>query len=272
MEDLFTLQSLFAFLTLTSLEIVLGIDNVIFIAILSNKLPEKQRDFGRQAGLMAAVVTRLLLLLGISWVITLDEHVLLNIDWIKVHEGGGHGHDESELVPLGLTGKDFILLFGGLFLLGKATWEIVHKVEGAGSHHHGGEGKPSVTLNAMIAQVLMVDIVFSLDSVITAVGMTNNIPVIVAAILVSVGVMLAFSGPLVRFIDKHPALTILALSFLLLIGVLLMAEAFHQHIDKRFIYFAMAFALGVDLLQMRMLQNAKNSKGEHQTEATAEAS
>jgi predicted tellurium resistance membrane protein TerC len=234
MGDLFTTENLIAFLTLTSLEIVLGIDNIIFIAILAGKLPEHQRDKARQVGLMFAVVSRVLLLLGIGVVMSL-KNPLFTV-W---------GHTVSV--------KDLVLLGGGLFLLGKSTYEIHHKVEG--SHGDSTAPRAPASFAAMIAQVVAIDVVFSLDSVITAVAMSNNIPIMIAAVISAVGVMLVFSGPVVRFVDKHPAVKLLALSFLLLIGVLLVAEGLHHPFDKRFIYFAMAFSLGVELLQMRTEHN-----------------
>jgi predicted tellurium resistance membrane protein TerC len=232
--SLFSVESLVAFLTLASLEIVLGIDNIIFIAILAGKLPEHERDRARVTGLSLAVVTRILLLLAIGWVMKLDRTALFS----------AFGRD--------FTGKDLILLLGGLFLIGKATWEIHHKIEHAEIVPGGNKaGRPGATLATVVAQVLMIDLVFSLDSVLTAVGMTDQVPVMIAAILVSVGIMLAFSGPIVRFVDRHPAVKILALAFLILIGTLLVAEGFHQKLNKGYVYFAMAFAVVVELLQMK---------------------
>jgi predicted tellurium resistance membrane protein TerC len=236
MEGLLTTENLIALLTLTSLEIVLGIDNVIFIAILAGKLPEKQRDFARQVGLGLAVLSRIALLLGIGWVMQL-KHPLFTL---LHHE---------------FTGKDLVLLFGGLFLLGKATYEIHHKVE---AHHvrEQSAGAPA-SLFWMLMQVLAIDVVFSLDSVITAVGMVKSVPIMITAILISVAIMLVFSGAVVRFVDQHPGIKLLALSFLLLIGVLLVAESFHHPIPKGYVYFAMAFSLGIELLQMRADHNER---------------
>lgn len=230
MGHLFTTENLIAFFTLTSLEIVLGIDNIIFIAILAGKLPVQQRDRARTIGLLFAVVSRVLLLLSIGFVMRMKAPLFSVI-----------GHSVSL--------KDLVLLLGGLFLLGKSTYEIHHKVEGVPDHV--GTPRAPASFAAMIAQVVAIDVVFSLDSVITAVAMSNNIPIMVAAVISAVGVMLVFSGPVVRFVDRHPAIKLLALSFLLLIGVLLVAEGLHHPFDKRFIYFAMAFSLGVELLQMR---------------------
>lgn len=231
---LLSVESLIAFLTLASLEIVLGIDNIIFIAILAGKLPEHERDRARILGLSLAVITRVLLLLAIGWVMRLDRTPLF------------------DLLGRGITGKDLILLVGGLFLIAKATWEIHHKIEHAEIVPGGNKaGRPGATLATVVAQVLAIDVVFSLDSVLTAVGMTDQIPVMIAAILASVGIMLAFSGPIVRFVDQHPAIKILALAFLILIGTLLVAEGMHQKLNKGYVYFAMAFAVVVELLQMK---------------------
>ncbi|HEY1068001.1 MAG TPA: TerC family protein [Pirellulales bacterium] len=247
MTDLLTAENLMAFLTLTSLEVVLGIDNVIFIAILADKTGPDMRDRARKLGLLAAVVTRLILLACIGWLATLTTP-LFTIEALHLHP----------------TGKDLILLGGGLFLIGKATYEIHHKIEADDDHHASGGTPKHASLGSVLVQIALIDIVFSLDSVITAIGMVQATPekywtgmtIMVSAVLCSVGVMLWFSGAVVGFINKHPTIKILALSFLLLIGVLLVAEAFHQKIDKGYIYFAMAFALGVDLLQMRMTSKA----------------
>ncbi len=230
------LEHIIAYLTLTSLEIVLGIDNVIFIAILAGRLPEAQRDLARKLGLAAAVISRLILLLGLKWVLGLK-------------------HPLFDLAGVEFTGKDVVLIVGGLFLIAKATYEIHHKVEHVGVDVTRPQRRP--TLGSMLVQVMLIDVVFSLDSVITAVGMAQNLTVMIAAILTSVVVMLAASGAIVRFIDRHPAIKILALSFLLLIGVLLVAEGFGRKIDKGYIYFAMAFSLGVELLNLRAEHNAE---------------
>lgn len=237
MLEYFTFEHLAAFLALTSLETVLGIDNVLFIAILAGQLPEQQRDVARRLGLSVAVISRIALLLGIGWVMQLTR------PWFTLLE-----HE--------FTGKDVVLILGGLFLLVQATREIHHKVAGHSPHH---QARAVSSLSAMLVQVGFMDVIFSLDSVITAVGMSKHIPVMIAAILTSIVLMLIFSGPIVRFVDRHPAIKILALSFLLLIGMLLVAEGFHYEIPKGYIYFAMAFALGVELLQMRAEHKAAGS-------------
>lgn len=236
--NILTAENMVAFLTLTSLEIVLGIDNIIFIAILAGKLPVQQRDMARKLGLGVAVLSRILLLMGISWVLRLKEPLFNMLD----HE---------------VTGKDLVLLLGGLFLIAKATYEIHHKVEHVISQDP--RAKAPASLKWMLLQVVAIDVVFSLDSVITAIGMSQSIPIMIAAILASVTVMLAASGPIVAFVDRHPAIKLLALAFLLLIGVLLVAEGFGKKIDKGYIYFAMAFSLGVELLNLRAEYNARKA-------------
>jgi predicted tellurium resistance membrane protein TerC len=241
MMEFFSPEALIALFTLTSLEIVLGIDNVIFIAILAGKLPESQRDYARKFGLTLAVLSRAVLVLAIGLVMQLNQPLFT-------------------MFGTGFSGKDIILVLGGLFLLGKATYEIHRKIEHPEDPETATLGV--TTLKAVLTQVLIVDVVFSLDSVITAVGMTeglkNPIPIMVAAIVISVIVMLVFSKAIVTFIERHPALKILALSFLLLIGTLLVAEGFHQKIPKGYVYFSMAFCLGVEMLQMKSAKPVGN--------------
>ncbi len=243
MTELLTIEALAAFAALTALEVVLGIDNVIFIAILAGKLPPEQRDRARTWGLSLAVVSRVLLVLMIGVIMRLDQ------PWLSL---GG----------VAISAKDLILIAGGLFLLGKATYEIHRKVTHAADHH--SSSPVAASLQAVLMQVLLVDVVFSIDSVITAVGMTEGlaspIPIMIAAIAVSVAIMLVFSKAITDFIDRHPALKILALAFLLLIGTLLVAEGFHQHISKGYVYFAMAFSLGIELLQIKASQASKTSQ------------
>jgi predicted tellurium resistance membrane protein TerC len=232
-------ESLLAFLTLTALEIVLGIDNIIFIAIQAGNLPHDQRDRGRRLGLLFAVVTRVLLLLGIGLVMKLQTPLITLL-----------GHP--------ISGKDLVLILGGLFLIRQATLEIHAKVEGR-HHDHSRKAGPA-SMNAMLFQIAVMDMVFSLDSVITAVGMSKQIPIMIAAVLAAVGVMLLYSGLVVEFVDRNPTVKLLALSFLLMIGVLLVAEGFHQEIDKGYVYFAMAFSLAIELLQMWTVHNERRQK------------
>ena len=243
MADLFTAQNLVAFLTLLALETVLGIDNVIFISILSGKLPEHERNKGMQLGIGFAVISRILLLLAITWVQQLEGTNLFTI------------FDND------ISGKDLVLLLGGLFLIGKSTYEIHEKLD---TEEHGTHSvkSGSLTLSAMITQVLLIDLVFSLDSVITAVGISDSLPVMVAAILIAAVIMVVFAGQVSAFIERHPSMKILALSFLILIGVMLVVEGWaHEAAEelhlKNYIYFAMAFSVMVDFLQLR-LKNKEN--------------
>jgi len=219
--------------TLTALEIVLGIDNVIFISILAGKLPLAQQDKARKLGLGLALITRVILLCSISWVMSLTK-VLFTLPVVEVP----------------ITGKSLILLVGGLFLIGKSVVEIHEKLEGADGHATSG-GKIA-SFRGAIVQILLLDIVFSLDSVITAVGMANELWVMITAVIIALGVMLAFAGTISHFVNRHPTLKMLALSFLILIGVMLVGEAFGQHIPKGYIYFSMAFAFGVEMLNLRL--------------------
>ena len=218
-----------ALLTLTALEIVLGIDNIVFISILANKLPQDQRDNARRVGILAAMGMRILLLLGISWVVTLTEPLFEIL-----------GHEFS--------GRDLILIGGGAFLIAKATWEIHGRMEG--DDHQRDAGKVT-SFWSVIAQIMVLDVIFSLDSVITAVGMVDEVAIMIAAVVIAVVVMLAASGYITRVIDRHPTLKMLALSFLLLIGFTLVADGFGAHIDKGYIYVAMGFAVLVEMLNIR---------------------
>ncbi|MGP3788938.1 TerC family protein [Pseudomonas sp. B392_1p] len=222
-----------AFLTLTALEIVLGIDNIIFISILVARLPKEQQAKGRFFGLALAMGTRILLLLSIAWVMRLTS------DLFTVFE-------------MGVSGRDLILFFGGLFLLFKSTLEIWHSVEGEVEDDASPGGAAKAGFMSVILQIAVIDIIFSLDSVITAVGMVEHVPVMVAAIVIAVLVMMLAAGTISDFIEKHPSLKILALSFLIVVGTLLIAEAFGVHVPKGYVYFAMAFSLGVEALNIRM--------------------
>ena len=230
MSELLTVENLIALATLASLEIVLGIDNIVFIAILAAKLPPERRDAARRLGIGLSIGTRLALLFGIAWIVRLTEPLFA----VAAHP---------------VSGKDLVMIGGGLFLLAKATYEIHHRVQA--EHAADPSRRPAASFGVVITQIVLIDVVFSLDSVITAVGMAQSIAVMVAAVLIAVVVMLAFSGAIVRFIERHPAIKILALAFLLMIGGLLVAEGFHYAIPKGYVYFAMAFSLMVELLQMR---------------------
>jgi predicted tellurium resistance membrane protein TerC len=219
-----------ALATLTALEIVLGIDNVVFISILAGKLPPEQQARARRVGLGLAMFMRIGLLFSLVWVIRLTAPLFSVI-----------GHE--------ISGRDLILLLGGLFLLAKSTHEIHQKLEGEQGHI---STRTAASFGSVIVQILLLDMVFSLDSVITAVGMVDEIGVMVAAVVIAVGFMLVFAAPISGFVERHPTVKMLALSFLLLIGFALIAEGFGQHIPKGYIYFAMAFSLGVEMLNLRL--------------------
>ena len=228
-------ESLIALLTLTVLEIVLGIDNIIFISILSGKLPKEQQDKARLTGLALAMISRVLLLFSIVWIMKLTLPLF-------------------SVLGQEISGRDIILIAGGLFLLAKSTFEIHDKLEGS-EHHKSGKAVKSFA--NVIVQILLLDIVFSLDSVITAVGMANNIIIMVLAVVIAVGVMMVSSKSISNFVEKHPTVKMLALSFLLLIGVSLIAEGLEQHIPKGYIYFAMAFSVFVEMLNLKMKGKVK---------------
>ncbi len=227
-----------ALLALLTLEIVLGVDNVVFISILANKLPEEQQDRARQTGILAAGAMRVLLLLAVGWIITLKSELF-------------------SLFGRGFSGKDLILLAGGFFLIYKATKEIHHKLEGEAEH---ASAKAAPTFAAVIGQVMLLDLVFSIDSVITAVGMTDVVPVMVIAILAAVAIMIIASSAIYKFVNQHPSVKMLALAFLLLIGVTLIAEGFGEKIPKGYIYAAMAFSVFVEVLNIGV--RGKSSKSE----------
>jgi len=225
-------QAWLALGTLTALEIVLGIDNIIFISILASKLPQDQQPRARFWGLTVAMVTRLLLLFSLSWLMSLTAPLFE----IFTHE---------------ISGRDVILIAGGLFLLIKSTLEIHDKLEGEGGHL---PARAAASFGAIIVQIALLDIVFSLDSVITAIGMADRVSIMATAIVIAVLVMMAAAGPISQFIDRHPTITILALSFLLLIGVMLIGEGLEFHIPKGYIYFAMAFSVLVEMLNTKIRQ------------------
>jgi len=254
-EHLTNPETYVSLLTLTAMEIVLGIDNIVFIAILVGKLPAEQQPKGRQLGLGLALVMRLGLLFAISWVMGLTEPLFT-------------------VAGRSFSGRDLILLGGGLFLVAKATHEIYDKLEVA--HEERVRAGAAASFGVILAQIVALDIVFSLDSVITAVGMAQQLFVMVIAMVAAVGVMLVFAGRIGDFVNRHPSMKVLALSFLLLIGVMLVAEGMGQHIGKGYIYFAMAFSLGVELLNMRLRRRvapvALHHRFEDEQAAAAKAS
>ncbi len=223
-------QAWIAFITLVVLELVLGVDNVIFISILAGKLPTHEQGRARTLGLGLAIVSRVLLLLSLSWIIGLTEPLF-------------------SVLTYEISGRDIILILGGLFLLGKSTHEIHQKLEGAEGQASAHVG-PSFA--GVIVQILLLDIIFSLDSVITAVGMVDQLAIMIAAVIIAAGVMIVSAAPIAGFVDCHPTIKMLALSFLLLIGFTLIVEGLHQHIPKGYIYFAMAFSVVVEMLNLRL--------------------
>jgi predicted tellurium resistance membrane protein TerC len=241
--ELFELQSLIGLLALTGLEIVLGIDNVVFIAILAAKLPPEQQAAGRRVALTIAMVSRIALLLAIGWVMKLKDHALFTII----------GHSVSV--------RDLMLLLGGLFLIAKATFEIHDKLEGP--EKHGDIAAPRASFRSIMWQVIPLNLVFSLDSVITAVGMTSQMPplpamvIMITSIVIASIIMLVFAGSVAGFVDRHPTVKMLGLAFLVLIGVMLTAESFHKEIPKGYIYFAMAFSISVEMLNIRIRRTAE---------------
>ena len=248
MEWLLNPEIWISLITLTVLEIVLGIDNIVFISIMAAKLPANQQRKARQLGLALAMITRVLLLLSLTWVMTLTAP-LINLaslfnftdpDWIE---------------KLTLSGRDLILIIGGLFLIYKSTAEMHDKLE---AEDEEKKVKKVISFSGVIVQILILDVVFSLDSVITAVGMANHVGVMIAAVVIAVFVMMASAGSISNFVNKHPTVKMLALSFLLLIGLSLLMEGFEQHIPKGYIYFAMAFSVFVEYMNLRMKSKAKD--------------
>lgn len=228
MDQIFSAENLIALLTLTALEIVLGIDNIVFISILSSRLPDQQEPAARRTGLAAALITRVLLLFSLSWLIGLDKPLF-------------------HVLTFEVTGHDLILGAGGLFLIYKATREIHDRLEG---EEVGKQGSAVPSFAGVIVQIALMDIIFSLDSVITAVGMANVIWVMILAVVIAIGIMMLFADPIAGFVEKHPTVKMLALSFLLMIGFSLVVESFHVEIPKGYIYFAMGFSVLVEVLNL----------------------
>ncbi|HEX6224067.1 MAG TPA: TerC family protein [Chryseolinea sp.] len=227
-----TVEGLVSLATLTFLEIILGIDNIVFISIISGRLPAQQQGKARSIGIILALVARILMLLGVSWIIGLRATIFT-------------------IGTFSLSYRDLILIAGGLFLLAKSVSEMHARLEGS----HEEKKVKTTTFRATIIQIVVLDLVFSLDSILTAVGLVENLPIIIIAIVISLGVMLIFSRRISSFINDHPTMKILGISFLLMIGMLLVVEGFHVHVPKGYIYFSMAFALGVEILNMKVRKN-----------------
>ena len=235
-------QAWIAFATLTALELVLGIDNIIFISILVDKLPKEKREFARRIGLFMAMFMRIGLLLVLAWIVGLVTPLFT-------------------VMEQSISGRDLILILGGLFLIWKSTGEIHQSLLG---EEEQGQSTVKATLTAVILQIMVIDLVFSLDSIITAVGMVDDVRVMIAAVIVSVALMMLFAGPIGRFVSDHPTIKMLALAFLVVVGVVLVAEGFGYHVPKSFVYFAMAFSLGVELLNIRLRKGSKKPVELHQ--------
>jgi predicted tellurium resistance membrane protein TerC len=226
-----------AFATLTALELVLGIDNIIFISILVDKLPLDKREFARRLGLFMAMFMRIGLLLVLAWIVGLVEPLFT-------------------VMGKGISGRDLILILGGLFLIWKSTSEVHQSLEGEEENHAASAVK--ATMASVILQIMVIDLVFSLDSIITAVGMVDDVRIMIAAVIASVGLMMLFAGPIGRFVSNHPTIKMLALAFLVVVGVVLVAEGFGHHVPKGYVYFAMAFSLGVETLNIHMRKKSAN--------------
>jgi predicted tellurium resistance membrane protein TerC len=248
LESLFTVEALVSLVTLTALEIILGIDNVIFISIIAGKLPPNEQGKGRTVGLLLALIVRIALLFSVSWIIGLKDPILT-------------------FGNFALSFRDLILIAGGLFLIGKSVSEIHAKLEGEVEEERQVK---VMSLSSAIFQIILIDIVFSFDSILTAVGLVNNVLIIVIAIVISLGVMLAFAKSISDFINKHPTMKLLALSFLIMIGFLLVVEGLHVEVPKGYIYFAMAFAIGVELLNMKLRKKNRPVKLRNNMDYNAE--
>jgi predicted tellurium resistance membrane protein TerC len=239
MMELLTIENLIALISLTTLEIVLGIDNIVFIAIIASRLGPQRRETARLIGLGVAIITRLLLLFTLSFLASLTTPLISVFD-------------------LALSGRDLILVAGGVFLIYKATKEIHEKTVRSESELEMAGGAAAVSLAGVVTQIVLIDLIFSLDSVITAIGMTNNLPVMATAVILAVVVMLIFSGKIVDFIEANPTIKMLALAFLLMIGFVLVVDGTGHHVEKGYIYFAMAFSLGVEVLNLRASRKHKS--------------
>ena len=235
-------QAWIAFATLTALELVLGIDNIIFISILVDKLPPERREFARRLGLFMAMFMRIGLLLVLAWIVGLVEPLF-------------------SIMKNEISGRDLILILGGLFLIWKSTSEIHQSLEGEEAH---ASSAVKATFSAVILQIMIIDLVFSLDSIITAVGMVDDVRIMIAAVIFSVALMMVFAAPIGHFVSAHPTIKMLALSFLVVVGVVLVAEGFGEHVPKGYVYFGMAFSLVVEMLNIRLRRNSKKPVQLHQ--------
>ncbi len=248
MEIFLRAETWLALLTLTFFEVVLGIDNIIFISIVSNRLPAEIRDRTRNFGLLLAMVVRVLLLLTITWVMKFKQPLFTIPQFLLLE------HD------LAISGRDLILIFGGLFLIAKSTREINHEMEGEDETIEQSKGKVNVT--GIIVQIILLDIIFSFDSILTAVGLTDMVLIMIIAVVLSIGIMMIFSGRISAFINRHPSMEVLALGFLILIGFMLFLEGLHYDIPKGYIYFAVAFSLMIEMVNIRVRNRRKKAREE----------
>ncbi|UXE67813.1 MAG: TerC family protein [Chryseotalea sp. WA131a] len=255
MEIFLKADTWLALLTLCFLEIVLGIDNIIFISIVSNKLPEHQRQRARNLGLFLAMFVRIIFLLCITWIIQFKEPLFAVNDFMPDFLINFFQFDGNHT----FSGRDLILGFGGLFLIAKSTMEINHEMEGDEEEELGGGKTKGVTLTGTIVQIILLDIIFSFDSILTAIGIVSEVSLMIIAVIISIGVMMFFSGAISKFIQKHPSMEVLALGFLILIGFMLFLEALHQEIPKGYVYFAVAFSLLIEFTNIRV-RNKRKSK------------
>jgi predicted tellurium resistance membrane protein TerC len=263
MEIFLKAETWLALLTLTFFEVVLGIDNVIFISIVSNKLPLELRAKARNIGLALAMIVRILLLLGITWVITFTEPLFAVSDIISQKAVDFIGMTDHHF-----SGRDLILMFGGMFLIAKSTREIGHEMEGEEEIESGGKQKVNVT--SIIIQIIFLDIIFSFDSILTAVGLTDQVIIMIVAVVISIGIMMMFSGRISDFIHQHPSMEVLALGFLILIGFMLFLEGWEYDIPKGYMYFAVAFSLLIEFVNIRVRGSSKKKKYK-ETETEEEA-
>ena len=240
-HQLFSIASLISLLTLSVLEIVLGIDNIIFISIIAGKLPRNKQGKARTIGLMLALIMRVALLFSISFIVQLKDALFT-------------------IGNFGVTGRDLILFAGGAFLLYKTTTELYNKVQG---YEESEMNVKKISFDAIVLQIVLIDIVFSFDSILTAVGLVTNLLIMILAVIIAMIIMISFSGKVSDFINDHPTIKVLALSFLLMIGIVLILESFHEHVDKQIIYISIAFSLFVELMNIKMRRNAEKIKGSH---------
>lgn len=273
MMELITLSSLAALFTLTLLEIVLGIDNLVIISILTGKLPADQQSSARRVGLGMAAAGRIVLLFAIAWVIQLEGMILFELPSFLAGHGEEVAEGEATALNTGFSLKDLIMAVGGAFLIGKATWEIHHNLEGG--HEKSAAGAAKVNYGSVIAQIFAMDMIFSIDSVLTAVGMVRPddyqtmwvpLTIMIVAIMSAVAVMIIFANPVGDFVVRHPTVKMLALSFMLMIGMVLVAEGFHQHIPRGYIYSAMAFSLFVETLNLQIKKKRRGAAAHAQVE------